>query len=222
MPWQDHIEVGGGVAFIEMPVTRDGGGTPTPVRFAPSVGFHLDLSWQVFRYLRFTGYLVEHQPSLILPPGAFNLSGPLSTTPVDAYTFGVRVSPTLPIGERTRLWVTAGWGFRYMGFGRVTLPTEAGAVNETPTVPTRTALFFEIPVGVGGSIVLVPRWLSLHFEMTGSFLPSQIGNAECQSGDPAGSCGTPFINYAGKQQLAGPVPHLDATFVQTLGLSIFL
>jgi hypothetical protein len=227
VPWQEHIEVGGGVAFIEMPATvasgNLGAAVPTPVRFRPSIGVHADLSWQIFRYLRFTGYLIEHQPSLVLPPGSLNVPQPLSGSSVDAYTFGVRASPTLPIGSRVRLWITGGWGFRYLGYSRFTLPTEPtgpNVLNPTPTIPSRTAMFFEIPVGVGGAIMLIPRWLSLHFEMTGSFLPSQIGNAICQSGSQ--SCATPYLGYNGMTSQAAPMPHLDAVFVQTLGLSLHL
>ena len=228
VPWQEHIEVGGGVAFIEMPATvasgLGGASTPTTVRYKPSVGAHVDLSWQLFRYLRFTGYLVEHQPSLVIPSGSLVSGvGTLSGSAVDAYSFGVRASPTLPIGARVRLWITGGWGFRYLGFGRYTLPTEPNQLNPTPILPTRSAMFFEIPVGVGGAITLIPRWLSLHFEMTGSFVPSQIGNAICQAGNPPqGGCGTQFIGYTGTPGTFNPMPHLDAVFVQTLGLSIFL
>ncbi len=174
----------------------------------------------MLRYLRFTGYLVEHQPSLWLPPGSLGVPGPLSGSAVDAYTFGARVSPTLPVGSRVRLWVTAGWGFRFLGYSRFTEPTETTMVNPTPTIPSRTAMFFEIPVGAGGAIMLVPRWLSLHFEMTGSFVPSQIGNAICQSG--SASCSTPIVGYNGYPLPAGPMPRLDAVFVQTLGLSVHL
>src|SRR5262249_2057974 len=102
LPWQPHVEIGGGLAVVEMPVSPDGAGKPTPVRFSPRAGFHVDLTWPVFRYLRFTGYVVEHDNPIDLPRGSLGLSGAVVAPSVHAYSFGVRFSPTLPIGARFR------------------------------------------------------------------------------------------------------------------------
>jgi hypothetical protein len=206
--WQHHIEVGGGVAFSEMLASVDGASKATPVRFAPGVGFHVDLSWQVFHYLRFTGYLVEHANALELPAGSLGVPGTINSSLVHSYAFGVRFSPTLPIGSRTRLWLTAGAGWGYLGYDRFTIANQPDIL-----IRDRSAMIFEIPVGVGGSIMLIPRLLSVHFELTGSFVPSQTGDALDQG---------QYIDAGGMTHDLGPMPRLDASFVQTLGLSLHL
>ena len=215
VPGAEHIEVGGGVAFAQALVSKDGLGNPTAVRFRPGVGFHIDLSWQVFRYLRFTGYLVEHTDSIVIPPNAL-VPGPFNLPAVHTYSFGFRISPTLPIGPRVRLWVTAGGGWGHVAYDYFTQAVPMGTpspVNPTLVFPGRSVTLFEIPFGLGGSIVIIPRWLSAHVELLASVAPSQTGDALSPG---------QYIDASGKMQSIGPFPKLDVTFVQTFGLSLHL
>jgi hypothetical protein len=169
----------------------------------------------VFRYLRFTGYLVERDNALDLTPGALGVPGTISPSSVHVYTFGVRVSPTLPLGPRARLWLTAGAGWGYMGYGRMTVDetSTCDTAMTCVTLPARSATVFEIPVGMGGAIEIIPRWLSAHAEVTGAFMPSQVGDA------------LEHLQYIGADQLSHdllPMPRVDASFVGTLGLSVHL
>lgn len=209
MPWQPHVEIGTGLAISEMLASKDGLKQVTPVRFSPYVGFHVDLSWQVFRYLRFTGYMVEHDDPIRFPPGSLGLAGTITGPSVHAYSFGVRFSPTLPLGSRVRLWITAGAGWGRLEYGRLTV-TEAGVPF---TIPKRASSIVEIPLGLGLSVELIPRWLSARMELTGAFVPSQTGDALDY---------TQAIDGAGKMRNVGPMPLLDASFVQTFGLSLHL
>ncbi len=213
--WQHHIEVGGGVAVTEMPASVDGDGKPTPVRFKPGVGFHIDLSWQVWRYLRFTGYLVERNNDLQLSPGVLGVPGTISPASAHVYTFGVRFSPTLPLGPRARLWLTAGAGWGYFGYDRMTVDETSActAAATCVTLPARSATVFEIPLGLGGAFEIIPRWLSVHLEVTGAFVPSQIGDALQHD---------QYIDAHGLPRDLGPMPRVDASFVETLGLSVHL
>jgi hypothetical protein len=210
VPWEHHIEVGGGLAVSEMPASVDGAKQPTPVRFAPHIGFHINLSWQVFRYLRFTGYLVEHDNPIDLPQGSLGQPGKITGPSVHAYTFGVRFSPTLPIGSRLRLWATAGAGWGRLEYGRLTVTEQTGMPF---TLRERAASIVEVPLGLGASVMIIPRWLSAHIELTGALVPSQIGDA-LESAQA--------IDGAGKMRNIGPMPRLDAHFVQTLGLALHL
>lgn len=206
VPWEQHVEVGGGVAFTQMLATIDGDGRPTSVRFKPAVGFHIELSWQVLRYLGVTGYVVEHDHPLFLPFGALDVPGQINPASAHAYSFGVRASPTIPLGPRVLLWLTAGGGWGRVEYGTMTV---AGA---NILLPARAESLFEIPLGLGGSVEIIPRWLSLRLEVTGAFLPSQIGDA-LQHGQ--------FIR-GGAMADFFPMPRLDATFVETLGLMLHL
>jgi hypothetical protein len=225
IPWHNHLEFGGGLAVSELVTHTDGSGVKTPVRFHPAPGFHLDLSWQVFRWLRFTGYIQEHDHGMDFPPGSLMLPKnatimvpastpapwPWPSRAAHMYTFGVRFSPTLPIGSRGRLWLTMG-----IGWGRIEYPRYAYSDPNGPaTIRERDATLFEVPFGLGGAFTIIPRWLSIHAEVTGSFIPSQSGNALDQS---AGQ----FINGAGQTQPLGPMPKLDAAFTETIGLSLHL
>jgi hypothetical protein len=224
VPWHNHLEFGGGLAVSELLTHTDGSGMKTPIRFHPAPGFHLDLSWQVFRWLRFTGYLQEHDHGMDLPQGSLMLPAGTITVPASSqpgwpwpsrtahmYTFGVRFSPTLPIGSRGRLWLTIG-----VGWGRIEYPRFAYTDSNGPaTIRERSATLFEVPFGLGGSFTIIPRWLSIHAEVTGSFIPSQSGDALDQS---AGQ----FIDGSGNMRNLGPMPKLDAAFTETIGLSLHL
>jgi hypothetical protein len=203
--WDQHLEVGGGLAIVAEPVTTDGDGKPTAIRLRPNAGFHFRLSWEVFRYLWFTGYVVESDHTLDLPPGSLGLPGTLTASSAHTYTFGARISPTLPIGSRVRLWLTAG-----AGWGVVQYPILQGAGF---TVHARTADVVEVPLGIGAAFEVIPRWLRIHLELTGAVVPSQTGDALDDSGQT-------IIN--GKMRSVGPMPRLDAIITQTLGLSLVL
>jgi hypothetical protein len=71
----------------------------------------------------------------------------------------------------------------------------------------------EIPIGVGAAFEIIPRWLRIHLELTGSFIPGQTGAAleHAQTIDPAG-----------KPRDVGPMPKLDYSIAQTIGLSLVL
>jgi hypothetical protein len=207
VPWEHHIEVGVGPAVAELPVHLDGDGKTTGVRFRPGPGFNVDLSWQVFRYLRFTMYVFEHDHTLVLPAGSLGITGSITAPSVHAYTFGARISPTLPIGSRVKLWLTAGAGWGFVNYGRFTVAPGPATIYE------RGEELFEIPLGLGGSVEIIPRWLSIRFEAIGSFVPSQIGDA-LQHGQ--------FIGADRLMHDVGPMPTLDAIFVETVGLAIHL
>jgi hypothetical protein len=210
LPWQEHLEVGGGVALSAVLSSQDGDRNPTPVRLEPGVGFHIRASWQVIPYLWFTGYLVESRQPLALPPGSLGVPVQLTGDAAWKYTFGARLSPTLPLGSRARLWLTAG-----AGWGRVEYPrlcpkqpcTGAWMVRE------RAASVVEIPIGIGAAFEIIPRWLRIHVELTGSLLPSQQGEAVEH---------TQTIDAAGKIRDVGPMPWLEGTITQTIGLSLVL
>jgi hypothetical protein len=204
--------------MVETPTSVDGDGNATPIRFRPGIAFNGDLSWQVCRFFRFTGYVLEHDHPIQW--GDNPLGRPLgnSLPPASAhmYSFGARFSPTLPIGRRVRLWITAGAGWGRVEYARLSVSPPAslsGPVNPIVTVPARGESLFEVPVGLGGSIVLVPRWLSLRFELTGAFVPSQIGEALTHG---------QYIDALGKAQDLPPMPKLDAVFVQSVSLALHL
>ncbi|MFT3766839.1 MAG: hypothetical protein QM820_15180 [Minicystis sp.] len=211
LPWQEHVEVGGGFAIVATPVSQDGDRNPTAVRVKPGPGFHIRLSWEALPYLWFTGYVIESRHPLGLPPGSLGL--PVQLDNGDAawmYTFGARLSPTLPLGSRVRLWITAG-----AGWGRIEYPRlcPKQPCDGSFLVRERAASILEIPVGIGAAVEIIPRWLRLHVELMGSVLPNQ-GGAALEHAQT--------IDAAGKMRDVLPMPRLDSILTQTIGLSLVL
>ncbi len=206
VPWEQHVEIGAGVAFVE-----DLSSNATPVRLRPGVGYHVRLGWELLRYLSFTGYVVEADHNLVTPSGSLGFTGTITSPAAHSYFFGGRVSPTLPIGDRIRLWATVGGGWGVVAYPRLTVTAKGDGAPFT--IDARTSDVVEIPLGVGASFEIIPRWLRLHTELTYSFYPSQIGDA-LQTGQA--------VDGLGKLRDVGPMPHLDGAFTQTLGLSLIL
>jgi hypothetical protein len=210
LPWEQHLEIGGGFAVSALLASQDGDRNPTSVRLKPGVGFHVRLSWEVMRYLWFTGYVVESRHPLDLPAGSLgvpvSLTGPAAWT----FTFGARLSPTFPIGPHVRLWATAGAGWGRIGYPRL-CPTEP--CGSQWVVRERPAYLVEVPLGIGAAFEIIPRWLRLHLETTASVIPSQTGEALEH---------TQTIDNAGKTHDVGPMPRIDGAITQTIGLSLVL
>jgi hypothetical protein len=177
---------------------------------------------ELYRYLRFSAYFLRALHDLRphgsqRAPQAFGEAGdftypPLLVPPVETMVFGARIAPTLPLSSRARSWLTAG-----VGWGRLHLGRVAGTGGENglmpPLIRERSGTFVEIPLGLGTSFEIIPRWLSIEIETTGAFIVGQSGKAfeTVQA-----------IDAAGIQRKIRPLPLLDGSFVQTLGLSIVL
>lgn len=132
-----------------------------------------------------------------------------SEEPATSIVFGARLSPSLTIADRTRVWISAGIGWGRMSFGRMSV-REAGEVYE---VRERAMSFAEVPFGVGTSFELIPSWLSIEIEASVSWVWGQSGEAleQAQAVDPQG-----------RRRSIGALPEIDASFVQTIGLSLVL
>jgi hypothetical protein len=209
--WGEHLEVGGGLSIVATPGSAAVDGKATNVSLKPGAGFHLRLSWEVFRWLWFTPYLVEaRRPLSFGQGGALNLSGVQLEGTAWMYGFGARVSPTLPIGDRVRLWITAGAGWSHLNYSRICPSNGCGT---SYVIHERAANFVEVPLGLGAAFEIVPRWLRIHVETTWSLLPSQTGEA-LDAGQTLGPDGK-IVPVTG-------MPHLTGSFTQLIGLSLVL
>jgi hypothetical protein len=208
--WGEHLEVGGGLAIVASPGSDAVDKAATGVSLKPGAGFHLRLSWEVFRWLWFTPYLVEARRPLTIGRGALGLADQELQGTAWMYGFGARVSPTLPIGDRVRLWVTAGAGWSRLNYSRLCPKGGCGTSN---VVRERAANMVEVPLGLGAAFEIVPRWLRIHAETTWSLLPSQTGEA-LEHGQTIGA--------DGKIRDVTGMPHLQGALTQIVGLSLVL
>jgi hypothetical protein len=197
------------VAFVTRLASADDEGNASDIRYRWAVGYGVHGRWDVLRFLRFTAYFVSARHDVALPPGALGLRGKLSLDSVSTYSFGARLSPTIPWSSRARSWVSVGGGWGRLELGQMRV-TQGGGVF---TVKERSASFVEIPLGLGTSFDIIPNWLSVELEVTGAFALGQEGDAL----RPAQA-----IDAQGRKLSVGGFPELDATFVQTLGLSLIL
>ncbi|MFO0757327.1 MAG: hypothetical protein U0359_12600 [Byssovorax sp.] len=211
LAWERHLELGADFGMVVRPGTTDPAGAETPVRLRPAPAWGIHLGWPVFRYLHFSGYFIGAAHDLGLPAGSFGQGGTLvASDPVYTYVFGARVMPTYPFTDRLRVWLTAGAGWGKMTYPRidVTVP------GHTPyTLHERHAYIAELPVGIGVTYEVIPRWLNVELGVTAAALLSQQGDAL----EPGQA-----IDFAGKKRPVGAAPKLDTSLVQTLGVSLIL
>lgn len=208
-PWRRSVDIGIDVAQISRPASSIEDGLPTPVRYETAVGYGFHGRIEILRHLRFTAYFLSASHDVALPRGSLGQSGALSMDSAWTYSFGARLMPTWPFTERLRSWVSVGAGWGRIEFGRMTV-TEGGGQF---MVRERESSFVEVPLGIGTSFEIIPRWLALEVEVTGAFVVGQQGSS-IETGQG--------IDAAGKVRSIGSLPRLDAAFVQTLGLSLLL
>jgi hypothetical protein len=211
LPWERHLEVGADLALVARPGGKDAAGLPTPVRLDPAPGWGIHLRWEVLRYLHFSGYFIGAAHTLSMPPGSFGQPGAVTAgEAVHSYVFGARVMPCYPFTDRLRAWISAGAGWGKIAYPRLQV-SEGG--HAPFAIHERDAFIVELPLGVGMSYEIIPRWLDLELGFTGAFLLSQQGNALEK---------TQAIDYAGKKRAIGAAPQLDGSLVPTLGFSLIL
>lgn len=209
LPWDRLLDVGGDFVLIARPATGDAQGRPSGVRYQPATGFGVHLRWPLLTHLHIEGYFTDCHMPVVIPDGALGPTDTITSPPVETYAFGARLSPRLVWGRLTA-WVTAGAGWGRLELRRMTATTASGA---TYTVRERSGSFVELPLGLGVSWEIVPRWISIDFQATAAFVVGQRGNAfeDFQA-----------VDAAGHVRNIGPLPLMDASLLQTIGLSLLL
>ncbi|MDI1433930.1 hypothetical protein [Polyangium sorediatum] len=206
-PFTRHVDFGGGVALVHRIPSGD-----TGVRYPASVGMGLWARVDITRYLRASLYAVRTERDFNMPSGALGLVGDPGDAEFYTYSFGLRIAPTWRITPRARAWVSAGAGWGRLELGRFSVATSGGSVFP---VRERAASFVEIPLGLGASFDVVPRWLALEIETTGAFYPETAQRGRAFEEEQA-------IDASGRRVTVGPFPRFAGGFVTTLGLSLVL
>jgi len=209
LPWQHHLDIGPLFALVARPASHDDKGQPSAVRYAPGFGVGVGLRLPVHRNLDVAGYFVDSQHVVELPPGALGVAGTIESPRVHAFSFGARVAPALSLGPRTRAWLSAGAGWGRLEFDRMKATEPLGAF----TIRERSMSFVEISLGLGASFEVIPRWLRVQLEVTGAFVPSQVGSAIERA---------QAIDAAGKKRTILGLPKLDGVITPSLGLMLLL
>jgi hypothetical protein len=192
-------------------MSHDTGGVPTQVRLSPTFGYGLHARWDMHRYLRFTAYFVDVRHPLSLPEGSLG-QATIAAGDVYTYVFGAQLALQMPLNKRTRMWLGSGIGWGQIVYTRM-------IVNNPPDytpfmVRERHDSYAEIPFALGTSFDIVPNWLSFELQVSASYITGQGGEA---SDGPIQA-----IDAAGRIRPIGPLPKLDTSIVQSMGLSLIL
>jgi len=208
LPWARNVELGADVALVFRPASVGADDAQASIRYEPALGFGAHARWEIFRYLRFNAYFLGASHALRIPEGALGIPGKVESASVDTFSFGARLAPTLPLGDRARAWVSVG-----IGYGRFEFPKMYLAELGPYPVRERAMSFAEVPAGIGISYDLIRDWLTLELEVLGALALGQDGTSTQRA---------QAIDAEGRRRSIGGLPVIDATFVQTLGLSIVL
>ena len=208
-PWVHHVEVGPLIGLATRPATTDRFGAASPVRLDSALAWGGYATIDLFRFLRLTAYVVGADHPLELPVGSLGLASRIDSHSVHTVSLGLRLSPTLVVSPRVRIWLTGGAGWGHFEYARMTVNDAGGPF----IIRDRQETLAEYPLGAGASVELVPGWLRIQLEGTGALHSGQQGNAVDVF---------QAVDAAGKRRDVGPLPLIQATFVQTLGLSLVL
>ncbi|MBM4358616.1 MAG: hypothetical protein FJ096_10970 [Deltaproteobacteria bacterium] len=216
LPWQRHGEFGAELAWLSRPFSNALG--PVRTNYRPTFGLGVHLQWDVRPWLHVRPYFLWGAHNVEVGHGALSTASPSSIRPdaiFDAiqaatFTFGVKLAPTWNVSPRARVWFVAGVGYGRSSFRNMTI-TEPG--GKPFTVPDRDGVFVDFPLGLGGAYEVLPGRAAFTFEVTGAPAVGQTGTAY-----------EPFqvVDTTGKLRELGPFGAVQATFVQTLGLAIYL
>lgn len=209
LPWDHLFDIGGDFAVVSRPASVDIQGRASSIRYQAATGFALHLRFPIIEHLAIEGYFLDVHMPVEIPLGGLGVRDAVTSPPVETFVFGARVSPWMKWGRLTAfLTIGAGWG--RFEFQRMTARAPSGA---TYTIRERGGSFVEIPFGLGASVEIIRRWLTLDLTGTAAFAAEQHGDAfdEGQTVDAAGRLHT----------LRG-LPVMDASIVGTLGFSILL
>jgi opacity protein-like surface antigen len=126
-----------------------------------------------------------------------------------AYSLGARIEPTYRVSDVFRAWVSVGLGWGRMSLDRV----HVQEATRSYTVRERAGVFVEVPMGIGASYELVPRWLTVQME-------ADIAPLSKQSGTLFGP--TPYVDSNGSLHFTGSFPTQSLSTSFLLGVSFLL
>jgi hypothetical protein len=216
LPWQRHGEVGVDFAWVSRPFARGLVDSPIRYRKFPALGIHL--RWAPRQWLHVQPYFLWGQQPIAIPPGELSTSSPDSISPdttfdevkASSFVFGAKLAPTWNISSRWRAWLSAGVGYGRIGFRGMVATEPDGRRLE---IPYRDGVFVELPVGIGVSFDVLPRWLAIRYEASGAPVVGQSGLAH----EPLR-----IVDSDGKTREIGAFGAIQASFVHALGVALIM
>lgn len=203
-----HVDIGATFVFTS-PISNSLEAEPTRLRYEPGPGVSAFARIVLFDYLHAAAVFSWGIHPIDADAGALGVAGTLDAGPMTSYRLEAHALPTLPLGERVRLFgiVGVGWGRLEIG------PMYAESAGGRTLIRGRGASYFDVPLGLGASIELIPKWMGLDMAIWGAPTFAKDGTAHTS---------LVVIDGAGQKQAVGPLPEVPVWFVQSVGLSLLL
>ncbi|MFW5741119.1 MAG: hypothetical protein ACOC1F_12210 [Myxococcota bacterium] len=183
---------------------------PDGIGYEPAVKLAFQGRGYVWPWLNFAIYYVRASHAINLPRGAADIDyESIDIGNVLAYSLGARLEPTYQVSDEFRTWLSIGVGWGRMSLDEVTVQE----TNRSYTVRERSGVFVEVPIGIGASYEVIPRWLAIQAE-------ADIAHLSKQSGKLYDT--TPYVDSQGSRGTVGPMPTQTVSAGLLLGVSLIL
>lgn len=183
---------------------------PDGIGYDPAFQLSFQARGYVWSWLNVAAYYVTSSHEINLPRGAAGFDyEQIEMGKVLAYSLGARIEPTYRVTDEFRTWLSIGIGWGRMRLDKVNV-VEA---DRSYTVRKRTGVFVEVPLGIGASYEVIPRWLAIQAEADIAPLSKQSGKLF----DP-----TTFVDSQGTLDSVGPMPTQTISASFLLGVSLLL
>lgn len=208
VPAQRHVDVGSSVVFVT-PISNSIEDAPPKLQYEPGPGISAYVRIVLMKYLHVAAVFSWAPHVISHDHDALGLQGLDEVGSVTSYRLEAHAMPTLPLGDRVRLF-----GILGLGWGRLEIGSMYGTdENGRFLIRRRGASYFDVPAGLGTSIELLPHWMSLDFAIWAAPTFAKEGTAHLP---------IVAIDAGGEGQTVGPLPQMPILFVQSLGLSLLL
>jgi hypothetical protein len=209
LPKERHLDVGPRALLVTRLAESEVEGERSGITYDPAPGVGAWLRVLVHRYFQVGASWTWATHKLSMERGALGIDGSIETDSVTSYSLELHLMPTLPIGDRVKLWGSAGvgWGRHYYP------PMHVRDASGAFTIRDRAASFVDFPLGIGGMVEIVPQWLSIDLDVVFAPTLPEDGSARIR---------TQTIDGAGRRREVGPIPGATVSFIQALGLSVLL
>lgn len=190
--------------------TSNQSSNPSPITYTPSAQLALELRAYVTRWLNATLYHHRSYPRVDLPRGAAKLDYThIEKNRLQTYSIGIHLEPTYHFTQRLRGWLSVGAGWGRMNWDSVFVTEPL----RTYRIDARSGVFVEIPIGLGASYELIPKWLAVQGQL-------RVAPLVKQSGDLFDT--VQIVDNFGQIDTTGPMPTQTVSASALLGLSLLL
>lgn len=203
------MDVGSSVLFVS-PISNSIEDEPTKVQYEAGPGVSAHVRIVLLKYLHVAAvfswapHVISHDRDALGVEGGLEEVGSMTSYRLEAHAL-----PTLPLGDRVRLF-----GILGLGWGRLEIGSMFGHdENGSFLIRGRGASYFDVPVGLGASVEVLPNWMSLDFAIWAAPTFAKEGTAHLP---------IVAIDGGGEGQRIGPMPQMPILFIQSLGLSLLL